>query len=87
MTTLPPPRVKEFSADSVEKKVYNVVESFAQYIPLPNDRNRLGYCLYKYLKGEGDKPKVALKSAKINIEGIETAELAKKLDEELNKIK
>jgi hypothetical protein len=87
MTTLPPPRVKEFPAESVEKKVYNVVENFAQYIPLPNDRNRLGYCLYKYLKGEGDEPKIALKSAKINIEGIKTNDLAKRLDEELSKIK
>lgn len=87
MTTLPPPRVKEFPADSIEKRVYNVVESFAQYIPLPNDRNRLGFCLYKYLKGEGDEPKIALKSAKINIEGIANDELAKKLDKELNKIK
>jgi len=87
MTTLPPPRVKEFPADSIEKRVYNVVESFAQYIPLPNDRNRLGYCLYKYLKGEGDEPKITLKSAKINLEGIAIDELAKKLDEELSKIK
>ncbi|MCJ7554569.1 MAG: hypothetical protein MUO34_11870 [Ignavibacteriaceae bacterium] len=86
MATLPPPGVKEFPADSLEKKVYGIVETLSQYIPVPNDRNRLGYCLFKYMIGEGDEPKIALKSAKINVEGISTKDLAKKIDEELKKI-
>lgn len=86
MTTLPPPKIKEFPADSLEKKVYGIVESFAEFIPIPNDRNRLGYCLFKYMNGEGDEPKVALKAAKINVEGLDIAELAKKIDAELKKI-
>lgn len=86
MTTLPPPGVKEFPADSLEKKVYGIVETFSQYIPVPNDRNRLGYCLFKYMIGEGDEPKVTLKSAKINVEGISTKDLAEKIDKELKKI-
>lgn len=87
MTTLPPPKVNEFPADSLEKKVYGIVESFAEFMPIPNDRNRLGYCLLKYMNNEGDEPKVALQTAKIKVEGIDFAELANKINEELKKIK
>ena len=87
MTTLPAPNVKKAPADSVESKVYSMIENYKQYIPIMNDRNRLSFCLVKYLNGEGDEPKIALKSAKLNVEGISTNELAKKLDEELAKIK
>ena len=87
MTTLPPPKVKKAPEDSLESKVYTMVETFKEYIPTPNDRNRLSYCLYKYLNGEGDAPKILLKTSKINYEGISREELAKKLDEELSKIK
>jgi len=86
MTTLPPPGVKEFPADSLEKKVYGIVESFAEFMPIQSDRYRLGYCLFKYMNSEGDEPKVALKSAKIRVEGITVSELAKKIDAELKKI-
>jgi hypothetical protein len=87
MTTLPPPKVKKAPEDSLESKVYTMVETFKEYIPTPNDRNRLSYCLFKYLNGEGDAPKILLKTSKINYEGISKEELAKKLDEELLKIK
>ena len=87
MTTLPPPKVKKAPEDSLESKVYSMVETFKEYIPIPNDRNRLSYCLFKYLNGEGDAPKILLKTSKINYEGISKEELAKKLDEELLKIK
>ena len=87
MSTLPPPKVKKAPEDSLEFKVYTMVETFKEYIPTPNDRNRLSYCLFKYLNGEGDAPKILLKTSKINYEGISKEELAKKLDEELIKIK
>lgn len=87
MTTLPPPKVKKAPEDSLESKVYSMVESFKEYIPITNDRNRLSYCLIKYLNGEGDAPKITLKTSKINFENISRDELAKKLDEELAKIK
>ncbi len=87
MSTLPPPKVKKAPEDSLESKVYSMVETFKEYIPIPNDRNRLSYCLFKYLNGEGDAPKILLKTSKINYEGISKEELAKKLDEELKKIK
>ncbi|MCZ7609122.1 MAG: hypothetical protein M5U17_03050 [Ignavibacterium sp.] len=87
MTTLPPPKVRKFPEDSVESRVYALVESLDKYIEIPNDRNRLAYCLYKYLNNEGDEPKITLKNAKINFSGISLEELAKKLDEGLEKIK
>ena len=87
MTTLPPPKVKKAPEDSLESKVYSMIENYKEYIPVPADRNRLSYCLLKYLNGEGDAPIITLKTSKINFEGISREELAKKLDEELSKIK
>jgi hypothetical protein len=86
MTTLPPPGTQEFPETSLEKKVYAIAESFSQYVPVINDRNRLGYCLYKFVSGEGDPPKILLRSAKIKVTGISLDELAGKIDAELKKI-
>ena len=86
MSTLPPPKTREFSESSQEKKAYNLVEQFAKYLPVANDRNRLGFGLYKYLEGEGDPPEVLLKSSKLSIEGITIDELAKKISDELEKL-
>ena len=86
MTTLPPPGIKEFPESSLEKQVYNIVESLAEFIPVPNDKNRLGFGLYKFMKGEGDPPGVLLRSAKIKVTGITLDELASKIDSELKKI-
>lgn len=86
MTTLPPPGTINFPEASLEKKVYNIVEKFSDFIPITNDKNRLGYCLFKFVKGEGDPPKVALRSAKIKVTGISVDELAEKIDVELQKV-
>ena len=87
MSTLPPPKTREFPESSQEKKAYNLVEQFAEYLPIANDRNRLGFGLYKYLEGEGDPPEVLLRSSKLKIEGITIDELAKKISAELEKLK
>lgn len=87
MTSLPPPKLKKFSEDTPEKKVYSIVEKYSENIPVPNDRNRLGFCLYKYVTGEGDKPEILVRSTKIKIVGISKEELAKKLNEELSAAK
>lgn len=87
MTTLPSPGTKEFPESSLEKKVYNIVKSFSEYIPITNDQNRLGFGLYKFMKGEGDPPKILLKSAKIKIAGISSDALADQINAELEKIK
>jgi hypothetical protein len=86
MTTLTPPGTMEFPENSVEKKVYNIVEQFSNYIPITNDKNRLGFGLYKFVKGEGDSPKILLRSAKIKVVGIPIDELAEKIDSELKKV-
>jgi len=86
MTTLPPPATKVFPESSIEKKCYNIVEMFKENIPIMNDRNRLGFNLYKFMTGEGDSPEILVKSTKIKIEGLTKEELAKRLAEELAKI-
>jgi hypothetical protein len=87
MTTLPPPGTKEFPESSIEKKVYSLVESLSGYIPITNDRSRLGFGLYKYIQGEGDSPQILLKSLKIRIDGISEQELAAKLTSGVQTIK
>lgn len=86
MSTLPPPGVQNSSDSSLEKKVYNIVENFKEYLPIANDRNRLGFNLYKYLKGEGDHPTIIVKNAKVQITGISETELANKLNAAIEKI-
>jgi hypothetical protein len=86
MSTLPPPATQKFPEDSTEKKIYNLVERFAEYLPLPNDRNRLAFNLYKYVTGQGDKPEVIILNAKLNLKGISPEDFAVKLTEEIKKI-
>ncbi len=83
MTSLPPPAVKKFPKDSIESQVYSIAEKFKEYIPITNDRNRLGFNLYRFVKGEGDPPEILVNSAKIKVVGISKEELAKKLSAEL----
>ena len=87
MTTLPPPKVNPAPEQSIEKKVYDIVDKLKDYLPVLNDRYRLGFTLYKFVKGEGDPPEVLVKSTKIRLEGISAKEFAKKLTEELNNLK
>lgn len=87
MTTLPPPAVKYFPEDSIEKKCYSFAESLKDYLPVPNDRNRLAFNIYRYVKGEGDVPEVMVRNTKVKIEGITASELAKKIEEEVARIK
>lgn len=86
MSTLPGPKTQEADPNSLVKKVYNIVEKFANNIPVQNDRYRLGYSLFKYMSDEGDSPEILVNSTKIQIEGITKAELAASLNEELGKI-
>lgn len=80
MTTLPPPATKLFPEDSLEKKCYNIAESLKDYIPIMNERYRLGFNLYRYMKGEGDPPEVFIKTAKIKFENISREELVEKIN-------
>lgn len=87
MSTLPPPATKKFPEDSVEAQVYKIVNDFKEYMPVDNDRNRLGFGLYKFVMGEGDHPKILLKTSQIRVEGISEEALADKIAAELAKVK
>jgi hypothetical protein len=87
MTTLPSPGTNQFPDDSVEKQVYNIVDGLKEYLPIMNDRNRLGFCLYKYMQGEGDSPEVIVKTNKLVLENITPEELASRISTELDKLK
>ena len=54
MTTLPGPKTVDFPENSLEKQVYSVAEDLKEYLPVPNDRNRLGYMLFKFFNKQGD---------------------------------
>ena len=87
MSTLPPPSTNKFSEDSLESKVYKIVEEMKEYLPVLNDRNRLGFSLFLYMKGEGDEPEFLLKNLKLNIQNISLEELTVKIKAELQKVK
>jgi len=87
MSTLPPPSTKKFPEDSLEARVYKIVEDLKEYLPVLNDRNRLGFSLYLYMKGEGDEPEFLLKNLKLNIRNISLEELTAKIKTELQKVK
>jgi len=87
MATLPPPPTKQFPDESLEKKVYKVVDKFREFMPIENDRNRLGFSLYKYVIGEGDAPSILIKSTKVKVSGISLQDLEKKITLEIDKIK
>jgi hypothetical protein len=87
MSTLPPSPVKEFSEDSLEKKVYSLVESLEDKIPLMNDRNRLAFALLNYLNGHGDAPIITVRNNKLTLNNISEPELAKIIEAKLAEIK
>ena len=86
MTSLSAQKTNNFDENSLEKKVYNIVESLTEFIPIANDRNRLGFSLYKYMSGEGDKPEILVKSTKIKVVGISLDDLAQKISKEVQNI-
>lgn len=53
MTTKAPPKVKEFSEESLEKIAYTAVRNISTVEP--NDANRLGYHIFLYLRDKKGK--------------------------------
>ncbi len=82
-----PTPTKHFPAESLEAQLYGMVEKYKEQIPRMNDRNRLGYNLYKFMTGEGDSPLVIVKNNKLVLKGITEEELAAKFEEDLKNIK
>ena len=87
MSTLPPPATNKFPDSSLEKKCYDIVDKYKEFIPIMNDRNRLGFNLVKFIQGEGDSPEILVKSTKIKLEGISQQDLAAKLNDDLKSVK
>jgi len=87
MTTLPGPKTLEFPADSLEKQVYSIAEELKDYLPVANDRHRLGYVLFKYVNKQGDEPSVMLLNGKFTIQGITRENLATLIAEKLKSVK
>lgn len=87
MATLPPPSIKEFPDDSLEKKIYKMVDSLEENIPLENDRNRLGFALVNYLKGQGDPPDITVRNNKLTLRDISEKGLAEILESKIQSIK
>ncbi len=72
MTTKAPPGVKEFPSDALEKIAYKSVESIRT--EEPNDRNRLGYHVWRWLKNrEGTLEHVVVESGARLLVGINDA--------------
>lgn len=61
MTTIAPPKIKEFDPSSLEKIAYNSVKS----IPTrePNDQYRLGYSIWLWLTEKKGTVEQAVKNA------------------------
>ncbi|MCK9280638.1 MAG: hypothetical protein M0P71_08455 [Melioribacteraceae bacterium] len=83
MTTLPSTGFRPANADSIESKLDSIVESLDEYIPIKNERVRLAFNLYKFLKGEGDGPEIVISSAKIRFDNISKDDLVIKINEKL----
>ncbi|MCX8057276.1 MAG: hypothetical protein N3F03_06705 [Ignavibacteria bacterium] len=87
MTSLPPAPVKPYPEDSIEKKAYGIAESLSQFLPIMNDRNRLGFNLYRHLKGEGDDIPTIVKTNKFTIENITKDELIELIQLKVDEVK
>jgi len=87
MSTKAASPIKIFPDSSLEKQVYSLVDSLSEFIPVENDRYRLGYGLVKYVEGNGDAPEILVKSTKVEIANISASELAQNLSEGISKIK
>lgn len=81
------PAVRKFPEESLEAKVYNLVERHIEYLPVENDRNRFAYSIVKYIQGEGDEPLTLVKSLKLNIRNISAEELASKITSEVESLR
>jgi|WetSurMetagenome_2_1015567.scaffolds.fasta_scaffold08036_3 hypothetical protein len=54
MTTKPPADVNIFDVETSIKKLYSAIDELEEIIPVPNERNRLSFCLNMYFNNETD---------------------------------
>jgi len=83
MTTKPPAEVNLFDADEAIKKLYTAIDELGNIITVPNDRNRLSFCLNLYLNNETDSVLNAIIQAQPRSSTVSYTELEKLVDQKL----
>lgn len=77
MTTKPPAEVNLLDADADIKKLYSAIDELDEIITVPNDRNRLSFCVNLYLNNETDSVLNAIIQAQPRSTTLSYAELEK----------
>jgi hypothetical protein len=54
MTTKSPAEVNYFDVETSIKKLYSAIDELEEFIPVPNERNRLSFCLNMFMNNESD---------------------------------
>jgi hypothetical protein len=90
MTTKPPAEVNVFDPDIAIKKLYNAIDELEDVITVPNDRNRLSFCLNLYLNNETDSVLNAIyqaqpRSTTVNYKELEEMVVKKLKEKEITK--
>lgn len=85
MTTKPPAEINYFDAETEIKKLYTAIDELNGIITVPNDRNRLSFCVNMYLNKETDSIYNAIiqaqpRSSTVNYNELEKL-ILKKLEE------
>jgi len=52
MTTKPPAEINYSEPEKLVRKIYTAIDELENIIPLPNDRNRLSFCINMYFNNE-----------------------------------
>ncbi len=86
MTTKAPASVKEANPDEPIKKIYAMVESFRDVIPVTNERYRLAFNINKFSSGESASLKEALTNANPESCTIAGHELLTRIMQEYQKL-
>jgi hypothetical protein len=85
MTTKAAAKIKDIDPSDPLKIIYNMVEDFADVLPVTNDRYRLGFNLHKYYLGEANSVEEAVRTTKPETK-IDLNELVKKVEEKYNNL-
>lgn len=80
MTTKAPAKVHETDSSDPLKKIYNMIEEFADVIPIPNDRNRVAFNIHKFYTGEAASIAEAVRASKADT-SLDTEDLIKEVEE------
>ena len=85
MTTKAPSNIKAADPSDPVKIIYDMVEEFADVLPVSNDRYRLAFNLHKFYTGEANSVEEAVRTTKPETK-IDLNELVKKVEDKYNKL-